>query len=231
VPAWDILDECRASGIRTIGTATTVAEAIALDEAGVDAIAASGFEGGGHRGSFLQRAEDSLVGTMALVPQIVDEVRAPVIAAGGIGDARGVLAALALGAEGVQLGTAFLTAEDSGASQLHREALRGPAAGQTGLTRGFTGRLARGLQNQLMDELNRPGTPYLPYPLQRALMKHLAVPADAAGRAELVPLWAGQAARLSNNPDATEFLQHLVREVESLAGAVSTWSAAHRKAR
>lgn len=228
IPSWEILDQCRSKGIVTIGTATTVDEAIALEEAGVDAIAASGFEGGGHRGSFIDRAEDSLIGTMALVPQVVDAVRLPVIAAGGIGDARGVIAALALGAEGVQMGTAFLASDDSGASEVHQRALRSAEVQHTGLTRGFTGRLARGIQNRLMDEMNLPGVPILPYPLQRAVVKHLAVPADAAGRADLLPLWAGQAARLSSNPDATELLQTLVEEVASLAGSVLEWSGERR---
>src|SRR5207253_8858692 len=148
IPPKEILDECRVKGIVTIGTATTPDEAAALEEAGVDAIVASGFEARGHRGSFLRPAEDSLTGTLSLVPQIRDIVDVPVIAAGGIGDARGVIAALALGAEAVQIGTAFLACDESGASRLHREALRGPDAGHTGLTRGFTGRLARGIRNR-----------------------------------------------------------------------------------
>src|ERR1700722_5101867 len=121
IPAREILEECRAKGIVTIGTATTPDEAAALQEAGVDAVVASGFEAGGHRGSFLRSAEDSLTGTLSLVPQIVDIVDVPVIAAGGIGDARGVIAALALGAEVLQMGTVFLACEESGASRLHPE--------------------------------------------------------------------------------------------------------------
>jgi nitronate monooxygenase len=197
IPPADILDECRAQGIVTIGAATTPDEAAALRDAGVDAIAASGFEAGGHRGSFLRPAEDSLTGTLSLVPQIVDIVDAPVIAAGGIADARGVIAALALGAEAVQMGTAFLACEESGASLLHRRALRGKKAGHTALTRGFTGRLARGIHNRLLEELNQVGTAILPYPLQRRLVRNLAIPAEAAGRSDLLPLWAGQSANLS----------------------------------
>ena len=125
IPPREILEECRAKNIVTIGTATTPDEAAALQEAGVDAIAASGFEAGGHRGSFLRAAEDSLTGTFSLVPQIADVVNVPVIAAGGIADARGVIAALALGAEAVQMGTVFLSCEESGASLLHRQALPG----------------------------------------------------------------------------------------------------------
>ena len=213
VPPVELVKQCRTLGIVTIGTATTVEEAVALEDAGLDAVVASGFEAGGHRGAFLRRAEDSLIGTMSLVPQVADAVKVPVIAAGGIADARGVIAALALGAEGVQIGTAFLASEESGANPLHRAALRGPAARDTGLTRGFSGRLARGIRNRLMAELNRDGTPTLPYPLQRALIKSVAVPAEQAGRSDLMPLWAGQSAALSTNPDAAAFLHMLIEKV------------------
>jgi nitronate monooxygenase len=225
----EILEECRTRGIVTIGTATTPDEAAALQEAGVDAIAASGFEAGGHRGAFLRSAEDSLTGTLSLVPQIVDVVDVPVIAAGGIGDARGVIAALALGAEAVQMGTAFLACEESGASLLHRQALRGKKAGHTALTKGFTGRLARGIYNRLLEELNKEGTAILPYPLQRRLVRDLAIPAEAAGRSDLVPLWAGQSANLSTCTDVLAFLTSLVEEVSEIAGPISQWSATRRK--
>jgi nitronate monooxygenase len=223
------LEECRRQGIVTIGTATTPNEAAALEEAGVDAIVASGFEAGGHRGSFLRPAEDSLTGTVSLVPQICDVVEVPVIAAGGIGDARGVVAALALGAEGVQIGTAFLACEESGASRLHRQALLEGAAGHTVLTRGFTGRLARAIHNRLLDDLNRPGTPILPYPLQRGLVRNLSVAAEAAGRSDLMPLWAGQSASLSAFTDAGSFLGALVEDVAAIAAPVMQWSAIHRR--
>jgi nitronate monooxygenase len=227
IPPRDIMEECRANGIVTIGTATTPDEAAALEEAGVEAIVASGFEAGGHRGSFLRAAEDSLTGTLSLVPQIRDIVDVPVIAAGGIGDARGVIAALALGAEAVQIGTAFLACEESGASRLHRQALLERAAGHTGLTRGFTGRLARAIHNRLLEDVNRTGTEVLPYPLQRGLVRSLAVAAEAAGRSDLVPLWAGQSASLSAPTDAASFLGSLVEDVAAIAGPVMQWSASH----
>jgi nitronate monooxygenase len=208
-----------------IGTATTPEEAVALEQAGVDAIVASGFEAGGHRGSFLRRSEDSLTGTISLVPRTVDQVEVPVIAAGGIADARGIVAALALGASGVQMGTAFLTCEESGASRLHREALLGGGAGHTSLTRGFTGRLARGIHNRLMEALNQNGIEILPYPLQRALVRNLATAAEAAGRSELLPLWAGQSAPLSRCTDVTELLESLVENVSDIAAHVMQWSA------
>jgi nitronate monooxygenase len=228
IPSKQILDEFHRKGIALIGTATTVDEAIALDQAGVDAIAASGFEAGGHRGSFLQPAEGSLTGTMALVPQVVDAVQLPVVAAGGIGDARGILAAFALGAEGVQMGTAFLACEESGASALHRKAILSGQAKQTALTRGFTGRLARGIRNRLLDELNQKDVEILPYPLQRALVRHLSIPAEKAGRPELLPLWAGQSANLSRISNVRTLLDTIVREISEIGGTVQSWSARRR---
>jgi nitronate monooxygenase len=219
IPPRNILEECRARGIVTIGTATTPDEAASLEDAGVDAVVASGFEAGGHRGSFARAAEDSLTGTMSLVPQVVDRVQIPVIAAGGIGDAGAVVAALALGAEAVQMGTVFLSCEESGASPLHRAALRAGKPVRTGLTRGFTGRLARGIQNRLMEDLNREDAEILPYPLQRALVKTLSGAAEAAGRADLLPLWAGQSAGLSACTDVAAFLAALVSDVSSVAGS------------
>jgi nitronate monooxygenase len=230
VPSKTILDEFRRTEIALIGTATTVDEAIALEQAGVDIIVASGFEAGGHRGSFLQPSEDSLTGTMALVPQVVDAVKLPVVAAGGIGDARGIVAAFALGAEGVQMGTAFLACEQSGASPLHRAALLGGQAKQTALTRGFTGRLARGIKNRLIDELNQKDIEILPYPLQRALLRHLSLPAETAGRSDLLLLWAGQSASLSRCTDVQALLDTLVREVSEIGGAIQSWSTHRRQA-
>src|ERR1700726_2915129 len=228
IPPREILEECRAKRIVTIGAATTPEESAALQEAGVDAVVASGFEAGGHRSSFLRAAEDSLAGTFSLVPQIADMVNVPVIAAGGVADARGVVAALALGAEAAQMGTVFLSCEESGASLLHRQALRGKKAGLTALTKGFTGRLARGIHNRLLQELNRPGTEILPYPLQRALVRNLSIPAEAAGRSDLLPLWVGQSANLSACSNVLAFLTSLVEEASEIAGPITQWSAARR---
>ena len=229
IPPKEILDECRAKGILTIGTATTPDEAVALQEARVDAIVASGFEAGGHRGSFLRAAEDSVTGTFSLVPRIADVVDVPLVAAGGIADARGVIAALALGAEAVQMGTAFLTCEESGASRIHREALMQRKAEFTGLTKAFTGRLARGIQNRLMSELEQKRAEILPYPLQRMLVRNLSIAAEAAGRADLMPLWAGQSANLSTCTEVSVFLNSLVEEVSEIAGPLTEWSAKRRE--
>lgn len=221
IPPREILDECRAKRIVTLGTATTPNEAMTLQEAGVDVIVASGFEAGGHRGSFLRGSDDSLFGTFSLVPQVVDRVEVPVIAAGGIGDSRGILAALALGADGVQIGTAFLACEESGASPLHRQEILEGRGGETALTRGFTGRLARGIENRLLEVLRAPEVELLPYPLQRFLVRHLTHLAEPAGRTDLFPMWAGQSANLARHTSAARLLDDLVfgvsRGVELLA--------------
>jgi nitronate monooxygenase len=164
-----------------------------------------------------------LTGTFSLVPQVADVVDVPVVAAGGIADARGIVAAFALGAEGVQMGTAFLACDESGASAPHRAAIRAGKAGRTALTRAFTGRLARGIRNQLMDELNRPGVEVLPYPLQRALVRSLTGPAEKGGHSELMQMWAGQSANLSRSENVAQFLQTLVSQVSSIAGRVLDW--------
>jgi nitronate monooxygenase len=131
---------------------------------------------------------------------------------------------MALGAEGVQIGTAFLGCEESGSSRLHREALAETRPGQTGLTKGFTGRLARGLRNRLMDELNRPDVEILPYPLQRALVRNLTTSADAARRPDLAQMWAGQSASLSRCTDVAAWLKSLVQDVSEVAGHVAQWN-------
>jgi nitronate monooxygenase len=172
IPPSKILEECRRRSIRTIGTATTPREALALEAAGIEVIVASGFEGGGHRGSFLQSPADSLMGSLSLIPQVADAVEIPVVAAGGIADGRGLTAALALGAEAVQIGTAFLACATSGASETYRDALFSSSAELTALTDGLTGRLARGLRNNLIDLLRHSGRP-LPFLCSIAWSKRL----------------------------------------------------------
>jgi nitronate monooxygenase len=209
-PSADVVAEARRRGILTIGTATTVDEAVAVQAAGLDIVVASGSDAGGHRGAFLRPVAESLVGTFSLVPQIVDAVSIPVVAAGGIADRRGVTAALALGADGVQIGTGFLATAQSGASPLHKAALTGPGSRITVLTRLFSGRHARAIINPLIRELaaeeaNVPG-----YPVQNALMQPLRRAAAAREDSRYVNLWAGQAASLSKPVTAQEYLATLV---------------------
>ncbi|KQZ84903.1 2-nitropropane dioxygenase [Microbacterium sp. Root166] len=201
VPAPALVDAARGRGIRIVGTATTVAESVALEAAGVDAIVASGAEAGGHRVSFLRAPERSLVGTFALVPQVADAVAVPVIAAGGIADRRGAAAAFALGASGVQVGTAFLRTSESAATQAHRDAISTSGDTDTVLTRAMSGRLARGIPNRAMREIETAGR-ILPFPAQNWLTGVFRAVAGQNGDGDLVALWAGQAAGLARIDDA-----------------------------
>jgi nitronate monooxygenase len=223
-----VLEECRRRGIVTIGAATTPDEALALEEAGVDMIVASGAEAGGHRPSFLRPPEVSLTGTFSLIPQVADAVRVPVIAAGGIADGRGVAAALALGADGVQIGTAFLACEESNATAAHREALLSRRGRDTMLTRAFTGRLARGLRNRLAEALEQQSAPLLPYPLQGQLVGALREEALRRGRLDLVALWSGQSAALIRHRRAAELFQDLVEATEKILNGAGIGSTGDR---
>ncbi|MEA2561876.1 MAG: nitronate monooxygenase [Acidobacteriota bacterium] len=208
-----LMAEARRRGIALIGTATTVEEAEALEESGVDLVVASGFEAGGHRGSFLRPAEQSLTGTFSLVPQVVSAVRVPVLAAGGIADGRGVAAALVLGAEAAQIGTAFLMCRESGASDLHHAALADRTrARRTALSRAYTGRLARMLANRVTDEMARPPAELLPYPLQNELTRELRLAAARAVRTDLLPFYGGQSAPLAIPRSAADLVAALVEE-------------------
>lgn len=214
VPDAALLEACRERGIVVAGTATTPDEAVALDEAGVDVVVASGAEAGGHRGAFLEPAEDSLHGTLALVRVAVSEVAAPVVAAGGIADASGIAAALALGADGVQIGTAYLATDESGTTPEHRAALHGPAARRSRLTRSYTGRLSRGIPNRLTDEL-AAARAIEPYPYQSSLLAPVLAAARAQGRTDVVALWAGQAAPLVRHRRAADLHAALVAGLDA----------------
>lgn len=207
MPSAAVVDEARARGIRIVGTATTVAEAVAIERAGADAVVATGFEAGGHRVSFQRAAADALVGTFALVPQVADAVGIPVIAAGGIADRRGVAAAFALGASGVQVGTAFLRTRQSAASDAHRAALGQIAADDTVLTRAVTGRLARGIRNRLVETLE--ACDIAPFPAQSWVVGPVRTEANRRGLGELQSLWAGQAAPLARHDDAHDVFAEL----------------------
>lgn len=222
IPAPEILTECRKREIITIGGAASVDEAMALEAAGVDMVVASGSEAGGHRTAFLQPAEDSLVGTFSLVPQIADKVDVPVIAAGGIADGRGVAATLILGADAAQIGTAFLACEESGAQPLHREALFQEAAQQTVLTRAFTGRLARGIANRFASEMKAHASETAPYPAHGWALAPLRAAALAQKRTDLTYLWAGQSAGLLRYRKADELFASLIRETDEAFRAKSS---------
>ncbi|WP_460773911.1 NAD(P)H-dependent flavin oxidoreductase [Microbacterium sp. GXF7504] len=212
IPSTAQLDAAHAAGITVIGTATTVAEAVALEAAGVDAVVATGFEAAGHRVSFLRDAEASLVGTFALVPQVADAVGIPVVAAGGIADHRGVRAAFALGASGVQVGTAFLRTRQSAASDAHRRTIASTAAEDAVLTRAMSGRLARGARNRAMRTIEEAGA-IAAFPVQNWLTGGFRAAAGRAGLGDLQSLWLGQPAPLATREDADEVFAELLAGV------------------
>lgn len=196
LPEATLLQRVKASGAKVLSSATTVEEAVWLEQQGCDAIIAMGYEAGGHRGMFLSRDITSQIGTFALVPQIADAVKVPVIAAGGIADHRGLLAALALGASAVQIGTAYLFCPEAKVSPAHRRALDTASASDTALTNLFTGRPARGINNRIMRELG-PMSPLAPsFPLAGGALIPLRAITDPQGKSDFSNLWAGQALRL-----------------------------------
>lgn len=216
LPSAEQIAALKSRNILVIGTATTVAEARALEQLGVDAIAAQGMEAGGHRGSFLDSVEHSLVGTMALVPQIVSAVQLPVIAAGGIGDGRGVAAALCLGASAVALGTSFLLAEETGLGAGYRGLLQSEQAERTALTRAFSGRHARGIRNGFLDRLAGRDDMIPDFPVANAMSRSMRATASKAGQTDFQSLWAGQAARLARPEPAAAIVARLMREAREI---------------
>jgi nitronate monooxygenase len=218
VPSPEILAKFRRRGIATAGTATTVDEAQILAEAGVDIVVATGFEAGGHRVSFLKPAEESLIGSIALIPQVVDRVKLPIIAAGGIGDGRGIAASMILGAEAVQIGTAFLACEESSVSAEYRTKLFSDEARQTQLTRAFTGRLARAIPNRLLAEMANAAGDIAPYPVQSWLTGQMRAAERARGGTDLLSVWSGQAAPLMRQRSALACFNDLVDGASALLG-------------
>lgn len=214
LPAENTVQFLQQNGVVVIGTATTVREAVMNEQRGMDMVVMQGSEAGGHRGTFSCSFEQALIGTMSLVPQAADHVDIPVIAAGGIMDGRGVLAALALGAQAVQMGTAFVTALESGSHPLHIDAILNSTEDETVVTSVFSGKPARGIQNEFIAEL----TPYvreLPgYPALNSLTKSIRREAAKQNRPEWIHLWSGQSPRLSLRQPAEKVITNIVSQVE-----------------
>jgi nitronate monooxygenase len=213
LPDAALLARARASGAKVISSATTVDEAVWLEQRGVDAIIAQGLEAGGHRGMFLSDDITTQVGTFALVRQVVQAVKLPVIAAGGIADAAGVAAAMRLGATAVQVGTAYLLCPESTISAIHRAALASPAARHTALTNLFTGRPARGIVNRVMRELGPMSADAPAFPLATGAIAPLRAKAEALGSGDFSPLWSGQDATGCKAVPAAELTRMLAGEL------------------
>ncbi len=216
IPLATALEAFKAAGTVVLGTATTVREALALEQAGVDAIVAQGSEAGGHRGTFLGEAEGGMIGIVAMVPQMVDAAGIPVVAAGGIMDGRGLVAALALGAAGVQMGTAFLTCAESGANPAYRAALLAGMDDATAITRTFSGKPARGIRNRFMSEMEPYERSVPPYPVQNALTRDIRAEAARQGKSDFLSLWAGQGLRMSRETSAGRLVGDVIAQASAI---------------
>ena len=212
LPAEPLLGRLKAAGFPVMSSATTAAEARWLEERGVAAVIAQGYEAGGHRGMFLSDDLAAQVGTFALIPQVVDAVKVPVIAAGGVTDARGIAAAFALGAAGVQMGTAYLWSPEAKISAPHRAALRSARDDGTAVTNLMTGRPARGFVNRVMRDIGPISDVAPEFPLAAGALAPLRAKAEAQGSGDFSPLWAGQAASLGRTLPAGELTRKLAAD-------------------
>jgi nitronate monooxygenase len=197
-----------------IGTATTLAEARFLENSGTDMIAAQGSEAGGHRGTFIGKEEDGLIGLFCLIPQLVHQITIPIIASGGIMEGRGIVAAMDLGAEGVQMGTAFLSCVETGIPDVYKQALLSQQKDNTVLTRAFSGKLARGLRNEFTERMESKLRNILDYPIQNALTNPMRKIAKEKDNNNFMSMWAGQSAQLSRSCTASELIHALVIEMD-----------------
>ncbi|HEX8168300.1 MAG TPA: nitronate monooxygenase family protein [Beijerinckiaceae bacterium] len=215
LPAPDLLQRVKATGARVLSSANSVREARWLEERGCDAIIAQGLEAGGHQAMFLSHNVNTQVGTMALVPQVADAVKVPVIAAGGIADGRGIAAAFALDASGVQIGTAYLLCPEATIRPVHRDALRSAHENETALTNVFTGRPARGIMNRAVREIGPISDAAPDFPLAATALAPLRAKAEAAGQDDFTSLWAGQAFRLAKEMSAGDLTAMLARDAQT----------------
>ncbi|WP_342415562.1 DUF561 domain-containing protein [Paenibacillus sp. FSL R10-2782] len=216
IPPQDVIQTMKQRGTIVIGTATTIEEAKQLEAAGVDAIVAQGSEAGGHRGTFLKSVSDTQIGTMALIPQIVDHVTIPVIASGGIMDGRGLVASLALGAAAVQMGTAFLACPESGAHTTYKQKILSENEDCTEITRVYSGKAARGIRTEFMNDMHRYPGKIPAYPIQNAMTRDIRQAAAKANNSEYMSLWAGQGLRLATDRSAAATVKQTIDQANVL---------------
>ncbi|MBU5214040.1 NAD(P)H-dependent flavin oxidoreductase [Heyndrickxia oleronia] len=217
IPSNEIIAELKQANIILIGTATTVREAVENEKAGMDIVVAQGSEAGGHRGSFMNGSQESLIGLMSLVPQVVDDVNIPVVAAGGIMDGRGLMASICLGAMGIQMGTAFLTCIESGANKVHKEAILNAKDEQTVLTRSFSGKWARGIKNKFILEMQKHEALLPDFPAQNTLTQDIRKTSSAQKNQDFMSLWSGQTPRLAKNQNVKSLITNIMAEAKKLS--------------
>ncbi|MCP1143478.1 NAD(P)H-dependent flavin oxidoreductase [Lysinibacillus endophyticus] len=216
IPSADVIEELKKHNIILMGTATTLREAVANEKAGMDIVVVQGSEAGGHRGNFIDKDQESLVGLMSLIPQVVDNVGVPVVAAGGIMDGRGLMASICLGAKGVQMGTAFLTCIESGAHQVHKEAILNVEGDTTVLTRAFSGKWARGIKNSFISEMQAHQNNLPSFPVQNTLTQDIRKKSGEQHNAEFMSLWSGQSAALAKSQSVETLIQNIIEEAKRL---------------
>lgn len=217
IPSKEVIAELKLSNIILMGTATTVIEAVENEKAGMDIVVVQGSEAGGHRGSFIDGNQESLVGLMSLIPQVVDNVSIPVISAGGIMDGRGLMASICLGAKGVQMGTAFLTCVESGAHHIHKEAILNANEDHTVLTRSFSGKWARGIKNKFILEMQKHETSLPDFPVQNTLTQDIRKTSTAQNNPDFMSLWSGQSPRLAQSQTVKILIKNIIAEAKKLS--------------
>jgi nitronate monooxygenase len=216
IPSKEVIEELKRSNIILMGTATNIREAVENEKSGMDIVVVQGSEAGGHRGSFIDGDQESLVGLMSLIPQVVDNVSIPVVAAGGIMDGRGLMASICLGAKGIQMGTAFLTCIESGAHKVYKEAILNANEDQTVLTRSFSGKWARGIKNAFILEMQRHER-FLPdFPVQNTLTQDIRKASSAQNNQDFMSLWSGQSPRLAKSQTVESLIKNIVAEVKKI---------------
>ncbi|WP_045516656.1 NAD(P)H-dependent flavin oxidoreductase [Neobacillus niacini] len=216
IPSKETIAELKRNTIILIGTATTVDEAVEVEKSGMDIVVVQGSEAGGHRGNFISQSQESLVGLMSLIPQVVDHVSIPVIAAGGIMDGRGLMASLCLGAKGVQMGTAFLTCIESGAHKVYKEAIMNAKEDQIVLTRAFSGKWARGIKNKFITEMEKHEDLLPDFPVQNTLTQPIRKASSSQNNADYISLWSGQSPRLAKNQTVKNLLDTIITEAKKI---------------
>ncbi|MBM7599556.1 nitronate monooxygenase [Virgibacillus halotolerans] len=217
IPSKEMIQKLKAANKILIGTATTVEEAIMNEASGMDMVVVQGSEAGGHRGTFNGSFEKAMIGTVALVPQVVDRVNIPVIAAGGIMDGRGVLASVILGAQGVQMGTAFVTSVESGAKKQHKEAILNSAEDGPVMTSAFSGKPARGVENKFITSMKQHEQQLPDYPIQNTMTNAIRKEAAKQNKPEYMSLWSGQNTRLSQNKSADQIISDIVSQIRNIS--------------
>ncbi|MBY0098128.1 NAD(P)H-dependent flavin oxidoreductase [Mesobacillus maritimus] len=215
IPSKEIIETLKQHDVILLGTATTVQEAIEVEKSGMDLVVVQGSEAGGHRGNFLDGHQESLVGLMSLIPQVADQVTIPVVSAGGIMDGRGLTASLYLGAQGVQMGTAFLTCLESGANERHKEEILHAKEDQIVLTRSFSGKYARGIKNKFISDMEPFEDSFPPFPVQNTLTQNLRRAASSQQNRDSMSLWSGQSPRLAKKQSVKALIQNVVAKLNN----------------